>query len=147
VCSHCRFPVFITGISLYFPVLPCKGLQCIFHYIVLSLMSAQKVLWRVIGVCCLHLLCCVSSILSLLGTLGLMYWCGLFTIKWTFIRWCRDKSFTSLKAHTAIWSGFNILVKLDWQLSLLWGWTVIFSSYEFPILTLRFSVHCNCKVC
>ena len=27
-CSHCRFPVFITGFSLYFPVLPCKGLQC-----------------------------------------------------------------------------------------------------------------------
>ena len=27
-CSHCRVPVFITGIFLYFPVLPCKGLQC-----------------------------------------------------------------------------------------------------------------------
>ena len=27
-CSHCRVPVFITGIFLYFPVLPCRGLQC-----------------------------------------------------------------------------------------------------------------------
>ena len=27
-CSHCRFPVLITGFSLYFPVLSCKGLQC-----------------------------------------------------------------------------------------------------------------------
>ena len=25
-CSDCRVPVFITGIFLYFPVLPCKGL-------------------------------------------------------------------------------------------------------------------------
>ena len=27
-CSHCRDPVFITGISLQNPVLPCTGLQC-----------------------------------------------------------------------------------------------------------------------
>ena len=29
-CSHCRDPVFITGISLQNPVLPCTGLQCHF---------------------------------------------------------------------------------------------------------------------
>ena len=29
-CSHCRDPVFITGLSLQTPVLPCTGLQCNF---------------------------------------------------------------------------------------------------------------------
>ena len=47
-CSHCRVPVFITGISLYFPVLTCKGLQCISYTLLVQSLSswlAKRLVW------------------------------------------------------------------------------------------------------
>ena len=40
-CSHCRDPVFITGISLQNPVLPCTGLQYISN-LMISVMPCNQ---------------------------------------------------------------------------------------------------------